>query len=339
MGRDVASNLTYAIEPGKLNAEDLEMVSPVDAEQQVLTRAAWLYFVAGHTQSQIGRALGITRVRVNRLLAQAREEGVVQINISGRLANCVVLEDAIKRRFNLQDAVVVPTPRDHRLLPQIIGTAAGQYLGSRLVDGLSIGVGWGRTLRFSLRSVPRKNYRDLSVVSLMGGLTHSSLINPHETASHLADILGARCYYIAAPALTDTEATRDIMMNQPMLREVFDRARKTDLALVSVGDLAEANTMLAVGLIGSRDVASLRDAGAVGDICCHWIDKSGATVDHALNRRVIGLAPSDLVRAKCVVLASGGMNKIVVLRGVLAAGCAGVLVTDEQTAQGLVDLD
>jgi DNA-binding transcriptional regulator LsrR (DeoR family) len=129
------------------------------------------------------------------------------------------------------------------------------------------------------------------------------------------------------------------MMNQPMLREVFDRARKTDLALVSVGDLAEANTMLAVGLIGSRDVASLRDAGAVGDICCHWIDKSGATVDHALNRRVIGLAPSDLVRAKCVVLASGGMNKIVVLRGVLAAGCAGVLVTDEQTAQGLVDLD
>lgn len=335
----MAAPSPHAIEAATLNADDIELLTSADPEQQVVTRAAWLYFVAGHTQSQIGRALGITRVRVNRLLAQAREEGVVQIRISGRLAGCVALEDRLKRKFGLQDAVVVPTPRDQKLLPQIIGTAAGQYVGSRLKDGISIGVGWGRTLRFSLRSMPRRNYKTLSVVSLMGGLTQSSLVNPHETASHLADVLGARCYYIAAPALTDNEATRDILMNQPMLREVFERGRKADLALVSVGDLAEANTMLAVGLIGNKDVASLRDAGVVGDICCHWIDASGATVDHPLNRRVIGLTPTDLSGIKCVVIASGGRNKVVVLRGVLRAGCAGVLVTDEMTAQALVEGD
>ena len=100
---------------------------------------------------------------------------MVQISISGRLAGCVALEDRLKRKFGLQDVVVVPTPRDQKLLPQIIGTAAGQYLGSRLKDGLSIGVGWGRTLRFSLSSMPRRNYKNLSVVSLMGGLTQSSL--------------------------------------------------------------------------------------------------------------------------------------------------------------------
>ena len=32
-------------------------------------------------------------------------------------------------------------------------------------------------------------------------------MNPHETASRLADLLDAECYYIAAPALADSEAT------------------------------------------------------------------------------------------------------------------------------------
>jgi DNA-binding transcriptional regulator LsrR (DeoR family) len=318
------------------NAEEQDFAGGIDPEQQALTRAAWLYFVAGHTQSQIGRSLGITRVRVNRLLAQAREEGVVQIRISGHLASCVALEDKLRQRFALQDVVVVPSPRDEKLLPQVIGTAAGQYFGSRLRDGLSVGVGWGRTLRFSLRSMPRRNFRNLSVISLMGGLTQSSLINPHETASHLADILGTRCYYIAAPALTDSEATRDIMVSQPMVRDVIERGRKADLALVSVGDLADANTMLSVGLIGSKDVASLRKAGAAGDICCHWIDSEGQLVDHPLNRRVIGLSPVDLAQVKCVVIASGGRNKLPVLLGALRGGLAGALVTDEQTAQALV---
>ncbi len=47
---------------------------------------------------------------------------------------------------------------------------------------------------------------NLSVVSLLGGLTRSSAMNPHETASHLADLLDAQCYLIAAPALTDSAA-------------------------------------------------------------------------------------------------------------------------------------
>jgi DNA-directed RNA polymerase specialized sigma subunit len=42
----------------------------IDPEEQIATRAAWLYFVAGLTQAQIGKKLGINRTRVNRVLAQ-----------------------------------------------------------------------------------------------------------------------------------------------------------------------------------------------------------------------------------------------------------------------------
>jgi DNA-binding transcriptional regulator LsrR (DeoR family) len=78
-------------------------------------------------------------------------------------------------------------------------------------------------------------------------------------------------------------------------------------------------------------------AGAVGDISLHWIDAAGEVIDHPLNQRVIALSPSKLKNIPCVVLASGGRSKVTVLHGALYAGFANVLVTDEQTARGVLD--
>jgi DNA-binding transcriptional regulator LsrR (DeoR family) len=305
----------------------------VDQDEQLATRAAWHYFVAGQTQAQIGKKLGVSRARVNRLLAYAREQGLVQISVSGALAECVSLEHELCKAFDLKEAVVVPTPPDQAQVRAVIGTAAGQYLGSKLKDGMSIGVGWGRTLRLSLRSVPRKTFKRISVVSLIGGLTRSSAVNSHETASHLADIIGAQCYYFAAPAFTDTAASRKVLMNQPMLREVFERGRAVDLAFVSTGELDHANTMADLGLISREEVASLMKAGAVGDLCSHWLDADGNILKHPLNERAVGLLPPLLRDIKTVVIASGGRGKVAVMAAALKARFANVVVTDEATAK------
>ena len=324
---------TGVSENGQTVLDDMLGFNP---EEQLATRAAWLYFVAGNTQSEIGKKLGLNRIRINRLLALAREQGLVQINVTGRLADCVSLEEQLKTRFKLRHAIVVPTPFKQDQLPALIGSAAGHYLDSQLKDGMSIGVGWGRTLRYSLRSVPRRVYKKLTVVSLMGGLTQASLVNPHETASHLADIVGAQCYYIAAPALTDSEATRDIFLKQSMVRDVFERGAKVDLALLSVGELTQPNTVTSVGLISNADAASLVKAGAVGDICVHWIDATGKVIAHPLNKRVVALQPEKLKDIPCVVLASGGRNKAPAVLGALRAGFVNVLVTDEATARDVL---
>ena len=315
------------------------MDSVIDPEEQVATRAAWLYFVAGLTQAQIGKKLGLNRTRVNRLLAQARDQGLVQINITGRLATCVELEERLRQRYNLTDAVVVPTPPEQSLIPQVIATAAAAALSTRLKDGMSVGVGWGRTLRLSIQSVPRRQLGRLSVVSLLGGLTRGAAMNPHETASHLADLVGAQCYYVAAPALTDTESTRDILIAQPMLREIFERGEKVDVAFLSVGELTPTCTMTRVGLVTRAEVDDLLNAGAVGDICAHWIDREGRLVDHPLNKRVVALSPEKLKGIPCVIIASGGRTKAEGLRGVLKGGMCDVIITDEQTAQTILAME
>ncbi len=311
----------------------------LDPEEQLATRAAWLYFMGQLTQAQIGKKLGINRTRVNRLLAQARDQGLVQINITGRLASCVELEERLKKTYGLDEAIVVPTPPSQALIPQVIASAAGAALSARLHDGMSVGVGWGRTLRLSIQSVPRRALSRFSVVSLMGGLTRGAAMNPYETASHLAEIVDAQCYYIAAPALTDSETTRDLLMAQPMLREVFEKAEAVDLAFISVGELQHGNTMSRIGLVSPGDVDELLKAGAVGDICARWIDKEGRLVNHPINARVIAISHEQLSKIPCVMVASGGKAKTAALRGVLAGHIADVVITDEETARGVLAME
>ena len=96
---------------------------PEDAQTQV--RAAWLYYMEGLTQGEIADRLKMTRLRVNRLLVEARGSGLVNITINSRLESCVRLERALVETFGLQDVVVVPTPDDPAQVPGQIGRAAG----------------------------------------------------------------------------------------------------------------------------------------------------------------------------------------------------------------------
>ena len=105
------------------------------------------------------------------------------------------------------------------------------------------------------------------------------------------------------------------------------------VAAALVGDLSR------VGLITHADVDGLAAAGAVGDICAHWIDAQGRLVDHPLNSRVVALSPDKLKNIPCVVIASGGRTKSQALRGVLKGGMCDVVITDEVTAKAILAMD
>ena len=58
-----------------------------DDDEQLRVRVAWLYFMEGLTQADIAAKLGITRLRANRLLGEARESGLVSIQVKARLGS------------------------------------------------------------------------------------------------------------------------------------------------------------------------------------------------------------------------------------------------------------
>jgi DNA-binding transcriptional regulator LsrR (DeoR family) len=303
-------------------------------DDQTAVRAAWLYYIEGLTQDRVAEQLGLTRLRVNRLLGEARTSGLVSITINSRLADCVALESELRIVCGVRDAVVVPTPEDPDIVPVLLGRAAGEYLSRHLetqtVKG--IGVGWGATLREAIRFVKPGNWPDINVNSMMGGLTRGLEINTFETASALATRLSARCSYLAAPLYAGSAQSRNTLVSQDVFKDSFAEMAANDVALLSVGDLTERSLLVRYGLPKDVTPASLRRAGAVGDIVGQFLDAQGQPVAHALNQRAISPRLDVLAKIPTVIVASGGLNKAPILAAVLRARLVNVLVCDEKTA-------
>ena len=167
-------------------------------EAQVQARVAWYYYVGGMTQQEIANRLGLTRLRVNRIVGQVRSDGLVRIDVKLPLASCVALEERLRARYSLEDVTVVPSISDPDIQQQIIGEAAGAMLDLLLRDGMGLGVGWGRTLRAAARRLTARRLDGSWVTALMGGLTRGSGTNTFEVATEFARTLGAECYYVPA---------------------------------------------------------------------------------------------------------------------------------------------
>lgn len=302
----------------------------------VAARVAWYYYEGNLTQQQIADRLGLSRLRVNRMLAQARADGSVQVQLRLPLAGCVALEAGLAAGYKLDDVVVVPDMPDYADRQRVIGEAAGLMLNRLLQDGQAVGVGWGRTLRASLHRVTPRAYAASWVVSLMGGLTRGSGANTFEVSTRLAETLGAECWYMTAPIYCPSEASRDALLTHSGLSAVLRRAREVSLALVSCGDFS-GHSLLAATPSAAEHMPALRAAGAVGDLLGTFLDADGAPIEHALNRQVIALAPAELARVPVSILASGGLNKTAVIRAILRAGYVRRLVTDEAVAKALME--
>ncbi|MBP0493887.1 sugar-binding transcriptional regulator [Pararoseomonas indoligenes] len=310
------------------------------SDEQLQVRVAWLYHMEDLTQGEIAARLGLTRLRVNRLLSECRQSGLVRVHIASRLESCVALENLLVREFGLAEAVIVPTPADGEKVPGLLGMAAADYLSRYLArtEVSVFGVGWGATLHETIRRLPPADLPTLWVTAMMGGLTQGLELNTFETAGELARRLNAQCAYLAAPIYAGSRASRDTLVALDVFAEAFERIRAVDLALLSLGDLSPRSLLVRHGLPGDVTVKQLRAAGAVGDVLGQFLDASGRPIDHPINERVIGLPSAGLAAVRNVVLAAGGRNKTAVIAAALRGGIPKVLVTDEDTAKAALSL-
>jgi DNA-binding transcriptional regulator LsrR (DeoR family) len=309
----------------------------VAAPPEQMVRAAWLYYAESMTQLQIARLMRISRAKVIGLLAAARNSGLVRIRIDAKSSAQLALERRLVERFALQEAVVVPAPAREADVARVVGHAAGTYLVDHLRDGMSIGVGWGETLHMSLKAIGDQPFSRVSVISLLGGITHSRTVTPATVARRLADAFAADCYQLTAPLVVANPNVARRLWAEPGLHALRDRARQADLVLASVGDVSANATLFREGLLPKAEVASLRRAGAVGDLLCHFLDADGGVIDHPVNPRMIAVGLDDVRRVPRIVVASGGGRKVAALRAALRAVPVRVLITDERAARGLLE--
>ncbi len=310
----------------------------IDEEERFLVRVAWACEIEGITQAQAAERFGVTRLRVNKALGEARRRGLVRVTINSPFAPCAEAEAALKARFGLGDAHVAPSPFHADGVQTVVGTALGHYLAT-LLAGPAIrrfGMSWGNTLNLATRFMEPLNRPELEIVSVMGGLSKGSDLNSFEITTRLADLCNARHSYFTAPLYASSAESRDILIEQGVFREVIDKIRAADALAMAAGDMSDLSMLIRDGLPDGMDRAGLAAAGAVGDVLGYFLDAEGRPVDHPINGRVIGITLADLAAIPNVVLAAGGAHKVAILRAVLRLNLVNTLVTDEATAQALL---
>jgi DNA-binding transcriptional regulator LsrR (DeoR family) len=307
-----------------------------ESSDHMKTRIAWLYYVEGMTQDEIVNETGLKRSKVLRILAASRQDGTVQIRVTTNLSKCVELERALEGRWGLTRAIVIPEPQDQAQTGSILGAALGAYISQNVTSHMTIGLGWGKTLTSALPAIVTPKVEGVRVLSMLGGLTRVSTVNPSEFAWRLADKLNAECYLLTAPVFAPDPETKKTLSTHSGIREIFMQARSLDMGIVSVGALTPTSAFAEYGLLSREEISSLHTAGAVGDVLCHFLDEEGNIIRHPVNDRVIAVDPTTLTTARNMVLVSGGSQKFKVVRAAIKLIRPKVLIVNENTAENLV---
>ena len=295
-------------------------------------RAVWLYHVEGCTQNEIARKLGVNRVMVVRLLADARRRNEVRVSISAPLAELVELERAVERKHGIARVIVAPFSDPEGDPVKVIAAAAGSFISSEMRPGMTVGVGWGRTLYNTLPFIVGQTLENFRVVSLLGGIAAARRFNPAEFAWQFAELFQGEGFLIPAPAVVDSPETKHALLERCGLAAIFEMADKLDMALISVGGISTLTTSYRTGYLSEADRRSLVDAGAVGDVLYNFIGEDGGLVDHEVNARAIAVSLDRLRRTPERVLISGGREKLVALAASIRTLEPTTLITDEQSA-------
>ena len=299
-------------------------------------RAVWLYHVEGLTQNDVAQRLNINRVMVVRLLADAKRRNEVRLTISAPLASLVELGREVETRLGIDRVIVAPFDAADQDPVRVIAAAAGNFISGRMQSGMTVGVGWGRTLYNSLPFITGATLADFRVVSLLGGIAAARRFNPAEFAWQFAELFQGEGFLIPAPAVVDSPETKHALLERCGLSSIFEMADKLDVVLLSVGGISALTTSYRTGHISEAERRSLIEAGAVGDVLYNFIDAAGDIVTHEVNDRVISANLARLRKTPERVLISGGREKISAIRGVINTLGPTVFITDEITARTLI---
>ncbi|MFF2086928.1 sugar-binding transcriptional regulator [Nocardia sp. NPDC058176] len=313
-------------------------------ELRLALRAATMYYLDGLTQAEIATRLGVSRPTAGRLVARAKANGLVRIEVVVPPALRDDLhadeERELERRFGLAEAVVVAgqpveLPGDPAAYTGI-GRAAAALLLRRLAPTDVLGITWGPEQAAVASALTSGVATCRTVVQLDGAITTGDYQTGTEfILGRCAQLLQAEIVRLPAPLYADP-ATVASLYADSMLSRTLDTGATADAMLFGVGPASTATTLFEGSFLDAGTLDDLIADGAVGEIGGRFFDLDGRAVDSGLQERTIS-APLERIRAceKSILISAGAGRHRAVL-GALRGGLAKLLVCDIDCARYLL---
>lgn len=320
------------------------MSRPKSDEFDLMIQAAWQYYVHGRGQEKIGQSLHLSRTKVNRLLAQARDNGLVKISVNHEMAETLALSDWISEHYNVETCVLIPPmPEDNAPSPaleeiarQAVGLAAANILVRRCLSSgpITIGVCGGRTVRETVNSIATLRKPDLVALALVGTTLVDDGTSAYSLALSLATSTGGEAQTLPVPIYVGSAETSDVLRADSLINQLLEQTAQTDLNLFSCGPATAMASFSQRARLDQAEITALEKAGAVCEIGGLFLAADGSEVQTPLTHRRLGVGLEGLRGADNIVLAAGP-RKAEPLKAVIAAGLARTIVIDHTVAAEL----
>jgi DNA-binding transcriptional regulator LsrR (DeoR family) len=314
---------------------------PSPEELRLLVKVSRFYYEDGVNQDTIKDRLGLSRSKVSRLMAQARELGIVQISVVSPDTLHVDLESRLEERFGLREALVVEAlPGDGQdAVSRAVGQGAAAYLVRALEPRSTIGFAWGSTLRYMAGALTTQQFPGVQLVQIIGGLGQPEAeVHATELCRSVSRSLGCRLTLLPVPGIVRDQHTRRALLSDIHVQRAIEAIDRLDLAFVGIGAPTPDSVVMRDGsIISQAEMDALLARGAVGDIALRYFDAEGRPVASEIDDRIIGISLEQLRHGPRVVAASGGPDKVPAIRAALRGQLIDVLVTDSVTAAKLLE--
>lgn len=308
-----------------------------EQDETLAVKAAELYYEADKTQDEIGAALGVSRWKVGRLLSAARAHGFVRIEIIHPSARRLALERELCGFYDLDDAIVVPTPESDQSVTMRVAEAAADYLTALRPVPRTLGVSWGRTLHAVAGQLRPGWAVGVNTVQINGSVSSTRQATAAaDTAAVIAHKAGGSATLLPSPAIFEYVATRRAVEADRAVQSVLEIARGANAYLFGAGIVDASSVHVDSGYLSREDVDTLAAHGAVGDVLGRFITSGGVIADPELDSRTLGMSLDDLRRARVSIAVIAGEAKHRIAHAVVANGLCTVLITDESTAHDLL---
>ncbi len=301
--------------------------------------AARLYYVEGMGQNEVAKFVKVSQAKVSRLLALARERGIVRITVADYEPRERELEARLRVQLGLSAAIVIKAPDGlpPADLRKTIGLFASPAVESLIQPKDIIAIAGGRTIHTLVQNIPESKNKLPVVVQSMGSVDSTvSTFDAQEIGRMLSQRLGGSFVAMNTPAYVHEKKMRDALLDLEQVRVVNEHLNQANLAIVGVGTL-DNSVFIERGVLKNQDIADLKTAGAVGEVCGRFFDASGKECATSWRDRVMSVDLGQLARIPHVIGVVSGTDRSASILAASSGGFLKGLVIDEPGARALLE--
>ncbi|GIG26043.1 sugar-binding transcriptional regulator [Cellulomonas denverensis] len=315
-----------------------------DAERLRLADVAELYWVHGVKVEEIGERLHLSRSTISRMLAKARQHGVIEFTVHRRVDRTAQLGPLLAARYGLA-ATVVPVSEDAApgALLDTVAVRAAEQLTHHIGSDMVVSVAWGSTVEAISLHLTGRPTHGTRIVQLYGS------VNVFSTgAGYAGQILerfgrafGAAVHHFPTPAFFDSPHTRAAMWQERSAQRILRLRARSDVLISSVGTLTSEyhGHLLRSGYLTSQEITGLLHQGVVGSLGAMFFRADGSTTGIGINDRSTGMPPAEIREIPTRFVVAADPAKAEALRAAIRAGLVSALVLDSRTAEALLRLE